>query len=409
MSRSRSGTLVRHDRGEAAGIRLRRRERGRLHRARERRSRLAARRRRGTATRSSSRRWTCSSSAGRPETVLGFDSWPYGAKPVFVLSGAALAPAPAGAVVERLSGEPADIVSGLAARGFRHAYVDGGITIQRFLRAGLIQRLIVTRVPVLIGTGIPLFGDVPHDIQLRHIDTRQYASGLVQSEYALEAVDERCPRGLRLAALALLLSPVLAAAGRRPIRRGWECTGVPLSVRAPRGRTLPALGKGRRPGPGAHPGRGHPRGAGLLRAQRLRTGGHRLVRRPADRGQSSPRGGARSVSPAEQRARGRLGAGRGELDRSLTHVTVIDGTGAAPRADQTVILDGARIADLFPAGAKPLPRCGDAGPERPLPSRPHRPHVHLATDPSDGDRRAAVEQRLRNALRRRDVGAGHGR
>ena len=122
------------------------------------------------------------------ETVLGFDAWPYGAKPVCVLSGAALAPAPAGAVVERLSGEPADIVSGLAARGFRHAYVDGGITIQRFLRAGLIQRLIVTRVPVLIGTGIPLFGDVPHDIRLRHIDTRQYASGLVQSEYALETV-----------------------------------------------------------------------------------------------------------------------------------------------------------------------------------------------------------------------------
>jgi dihydrofolate reductase len=119
------------------------------------------------------------------ETVLGFDAWPYGEKPVFVLSTRPLPPAPTGATVERMAGEPADIVSRLAARGFRHAYVDGGITIQRFLRAGLIQRLVVTRVPVLIGSGIPLFGELPRDVLLRHVATRQYASGLVQSEYVV--------------------------------------------------------------------------------------------------------------------------------------------------------------------------------------------------------------------------------
>ena len=118
------------------------------------------------------------------ETVLTFDSWPY-AKPVFVLSTRPLVAPPAGAVVERLSGTPADIVSQLAARGIRHIYVDGGITIQRFLRAGLIQRLIITRVPVLIGTGIPLFGAIEHDIALTHVTTRAYPSGLVSSEYAV--------------------------------------------------------------------------------------------------------------------------------------------------------------------------------------------------------------------------------
>ena len=119
------------------------------------------------------------------ETVLTFDTWPYGEKPVFVLSTRALASAPAGAVVERMSGDPAEIVSKLDARGIRHVYVDGGITIQRFLQAGLIQRLIITRVPVLIGAGIPLFGAVPRDILLKHVGTRQYASGLVQSEYLI--------------------------------------------------------------------------------------------------------------------------------------------------------------------------------------------------------------------------------
>jgi dihydrofolate reductase len=119
------------------------------------------------------------------DTVLGFDQWPYGDKPVFVLSTRPLDPAPTGAVVERMSGEPAEIVSRLAERGFRHAHVDGGITIQRFLRAGLIERLVITRVPVLIGSGIPLFGDLPADIRLGHVGTRQYATGLVQSEYVV--------------------------------------------------------------------------------------------------------------------------------------------------------------------------------------------------------------------------------
>lgn len=117
------------------------------------------------------------------ETVLGFGEWAYGNKPVVVLSTCELKAPPSEAIVERMSGSPDDIVRKLAERGFTHAYVDGGVTIQRFLAAGLIQRLIVTRVPVLIGSGIPLFGPIPNDVLLRHVGTRAYASGLVSSEY----------------------------------------------------------------------------------------------------------------------------------------------------------------------------------------------------------------------------------
>jgi dihydrofolate reductase len=119
------------------------------------------------------------------EIVLGLESWPYGQKPTFVLSTKPLAPAPVGAVVERMSGSPQEVVSQLEGRKIRHAYVDGGITIQQFLRAGLIQRITITRVPVLIGTGIPLFAAIPRDIVLEHIATHQYAGGLVKSEYAI--------------------------------------------------------------------------------------------------------------------------------------------------------------------------------------------------------------------------------
>jgi dihydrofolate reductase len=69
----------------------------------------------------------------------------------------------------------------------QHLYVDGGITIQRFLRAGLVQRLIITRVPVLIGEGIPLFGTLPRDVRLRHVATEHFATGLVKSEYQVTA------------------------------------------------------------------------------------------------------------------------------------------------------------------------------------------------------------------------------
>jgi len=118
------------------------------------------------------------------ETVLAFPEWPYGDKRTVILSSKPLDfSGVRGGNVEQMSGEPADIVAKLAATGAQHLYVDGGITIQNFLRAGLIQRLIVTRVPVLIGQGIPLFGMLPHDVQLRHVSTQHFAGGLVKTEY----------------------------------------------------------------------------------------------------------------------------------------------------------------------------------------------------------------------------------
>ena len=118
------------------------------------------------------------------ETVLAYPQWPYGKKRVVVLSSR---PIDFSLVrrgrVEQMAGDPAEIASKLASSGTRKVYVDGGFTVQRFLRAGLIQSLTITRVPVLIGQGIPLFGALPADIHLRHVATQAYSSGLVKSEY----------------------------------------------------------------------------------------------------------------------------------------------------------------------------------------------------------------------------------
>jgi len=118
------------------------------------------------------------------ETVLALPEWPYGNPQVIVLSTRPLDfSTMRGRRVEQMSGPPAEIAASLAARGLKHVYVDGGLTVQGFLRAGLVQRITITRVPVLIGEGIPLFGSLPHDVHLRHIATQSYISGLVKSEY----------------------------------------------------------------------------------------------------------------------------------------------------------------------------------------------------------------------------------
>ena len=123
------------------------------------------------------------------EKVLTFDRWPYSTKKVVVLSsGAPEIPQHLADSVELLSLAPPDVVERLAAQGARHLYVDGGKTIQRFLNAGLINELIITRIPVLIGAGIPLFGPIKSDIQLKHIETRQFENGFVQSRYRIPAI-----------------------------------------------------------------------------------------------------------------------------------------------------------------------------------------------------------------------------
>ena len=118
------------------------------------------------------------------EIVLALPEWPYGNRQVVVLSSRPLdfSTVREGRV-EQMSKPPAEIIASLAARGTKHVYVDGGLTVQGFLRGGLVQRITITRVPVLIGEGIPLFGSLPHDVKLRHIATQSYPSGLVKSEY----------------------------------------------------------------------------------------------------------------------------------------------------------------------------------------------------------------------------------
>lgn len=118
------------------------------------------------------------------ELVLTFDPWPYGDKKMVVLSSQPLnIPARLQNTVSASSKSPQALVEQLAAEGAQNLYVDGGVTIQRFLSAGLIDEIIITLIPVLLGKGIPLFGPIPNDISLVHLETKTFEFGFVQVKY----------------------------------------------------------------------------------------------------------------------------------------------------------------------------------------------------------------------------------
>lgn len=128
---------------------------------------------------------------GTFEKVLTFDPWPY-QKPVVVMSQLLQSDAlPVGLseTVDIIADTPAAVFEKLSQRGWKRAYIDGGQIIQAFLRAGLIEDIIVTRVPVLLGNGRSLFGSLARDILLEHVSTTAFPSGLVQSSYRVRRDD----------------------------------------------------------------------------------------------------------------------------------------------------------------------------------------------------------------------------
>lgn len=118
------------------------------------------------------------------ETVCAFDGdWPY-TKPVCVLS-KSLTALPAGYEDKAflLSGDPKDIQETLAQKGFRQCYIDGGQCIQRYLQADLIDEMILTTLPILLGGGTPLFGDHIAPLAFAHVNTEVFLGAMVQTHY----------------------------------------------------------------------------------------------------------------------------------------------------------------------------------------------------------------------------------
>ncbi|KAA3657919.1 MAG: dihydrofolate reductase [Calditrichaeota bacterium] len=120
------------------------------------------------------------------EKVLSFGQWPYGERRCVVLTSRdSMIPEKMAAHILVRNAQPDELIKELDEMGVQHIWLDGGKTIQQFLCEGFVDEMIITRVPVLIGAGIPLFGHIMDDINLRHIETVSFKSGFVQSRYAV--------------------------------------------------------------------------------------------------------------------------------------------------------------------------------------------------------------------------------
>lgn len=117
------------------------------------------------------------------ELVLQFGEWPY-TKPVFVLSKTMKKiPDKYKAQAELIKGNLKTIVEELISKGFNNLYIDGGKTIQSFLKQDMIDELIITRIPIILGSGIPLFEEMDSEFKLEHIETEILKNALVKSRY----------------------------------------------------------------------------------------------------------------------------------------------------------------------------------------------------------------------------------
>jgi dihydrofolate reductase len=117
------------------------------------------------------------------ETVMRFPEWPYGAKPIVVLSHTLSRLPDAAPQSVSLSHEsPRTLIERLSAQDMRRIYVDGGVTVRSFLADSLISEMTITTLPILIGEGRRLFGSLPDDALLAHISTR-VVHGFVQSTW----------------------------------------------------------------------------------------------------------------------------------------------------------------------------------------------------------------------------------
>ncbi len=113
--------------------------------------------------------------------------WPYGNIRIYAMSRSIKeAPKNIRDRVEMFNGEITDLVSQLEDEGFKHAYIDGGATITSFLNKKLLNELHITRAPILLGSGKPLFGKLDNSIKLINAKAKTYPNGFVQQSYNVE-------------------------------------------------------------------------------------------------------------------------------------------------------------------------------------------------------------------------------
>jgi dihydrofolate reductase len=119
------------------------------------------------------------------EKVLTFGIWHYEKKVIVLTSRELTLASELTDKAEALHLPPRELVREFERRNSRHIYLDGGVTIQRFLREGLVDEMTITTIPILIGEGLPLFGPLKKDVKLELLKSKSFKNGFVQNVYRI--------------------------------------------------------------------------------------------------------------------------------------------------------------------------------------------------------------------------------
>ena len=124
------------------------------------------------------------------EVIASFDipaeQWPYGDIKIYALSNSLTKPPEnLAGKVEMYSGDIKTLINKLAEQGLKHAYIDGGATITSFINLKLINEMTITKAPVLLGAGIPLFGKLDASIKLENAESIAFPNDFIQTKYSV--------------------------------------------------------------------------------------------------------------------------------------------------------------------------------------------------------------------------------
>ena len=125
---------------------------------------------------------------GTYDIVRGFGDWPYPGKPCQVLTRNPQESAAEGVELRHVT--PQEGLARLGEQGCRRIWLAGGGSLAgSCLAAGLLDEVIVSVIPQLLGAGIPLFAG-GRERRLQLLEQHGYNSGIVQMRYQVIAEDD---------------------------------------------------------------------------------------------------------------------------------------------------------------------------------------------------------------------------
>ncbi len=119
------------------------------------------------------------------ETVLKFDPYPFENVPVIVVSKNPYYKIELKHQITIFTRPLRELIPFLESKKYQNVYVDGGKLIQSFLKESLLDEITITQIPIVLGSGIPLFSETDREIEFKHRKTKSFPNGFVQTEYEI--------------------------------------------------------------------------------------------------------------------------------------------------------------------------------------------------------------------------------